>query len=196
MKRTLCALLMAAVPSLCSYAAPVFQLNPLGGVVAGFPGATVGWGFTLTNTSNWLVVTGASFVPSSPLGTFEDFISTGMSLVVVGPAPESTTVTQAFNSGMRTGAGAFHINKTAPFTPIAGNIVLNYSLFSQDPNNPNFNPDTSTLVADATLTQPAQVNIVPEPGSLFLIASALPFVFARWRRKGRNSAPATRIPSV
>jgi len=33
---------------------PLLQLIPSGGALSGAPGAMVGWGFTITNTTNFL----------------------------------------------------------------------------------------------------------------------------------------------
>jgi hypothetical protein len=185
MKRFLVTLLLAGASSLCLPAAPIFQLNPGNGVVAGMPGATVGWGFTLTDTADWIAITGSSFTPSSPLGTYDDYIGTGP-LIVVGPSPENTSLSQLFNSLLRTGVGGFHINGNAPVATIGGTIVVTYSEFSQDPNDPNFNPDNSTVVADGSFSQSATVNVVPEPASLSLIvAGVLPLAMVN-RRRRRN----------
>jgi hypothetical protein len=143
----------------------------------------VGWGYTLTNTADFLVVTGASFTPSSLYGSFQDYIS-AFNFIVVGPSPESPSVSQAFNPGTHGGVGAFTVSSTAPSgIAITGNIVLNYSLFSQDPNAPNFDPGASLLVADATISAPAVVNIVPEPATFLLIAGPLLLAVALRRAK-------------
>ena len=188
MKRALFAVLSAGLFATCVHAAPIFQLTPSSGIVSGVPGSTVGWGFTLTNTSNFLVVTGASFTPASLYGTFQDYIS-AFNFVVVGPAPESSTVTQSFSSVNHSGVGSFIINSTAPTgISIAGSLVLEYSVFSVDPNDPNFNPDIDTVIADATASAPADVNIAPEPASLFLTIAAALFLIGMSRRAvGPNS---------
>jgi hypothetical protein len=184
MKRALANLMFAGLLAASAQAAPVFTVIPFGGIVGSGPGATVGWGFSLTNLSNFLLVTGSSFTPSSPLGTYEDYVSSGLNLVIVGPAPESSTVTQMFDPTKRTGVGAFHIIASAPVTMIPGTLTIDYSLFSLSPNDPNFNPDTDALVADATLSQPVTVAVVPEPGSWFLLsAAAVPAALLRRRRR-------------
>src|SRR5689334_22705727 len=43
------------------HAVPVFTLIPPDGAVSGFPGTTVGWGFTLANSTDYVVVTNSAF---------------------------------------------------------------------------------------------------------------------------------------
>ena len=172
MQRVLFGLLTIGLPILSLQGAPILQLNPSGGLIAGSPGATIGWGFTLTNSSDYLVVTGSSFTPPSLYGVYQDYIGT-YNLLVVGPSPESPVVSQSFSSTFLSGVGAFTINSTAPFgAAVTGDLVVHYSLFSQDPNTPNFDPITSLLVTDASISQPTAVDVVPEPCSLFLLLTA------------------------
>ena len=84
------------------------------------------------------------------------------------------------------GVGEFDINSTALIDAvIKGNIVVHYSVFSMDPNDPSFNPDTSTVVADATLSEAAQITVTPEPSSLSLMLSGvlLSFALVVWRHR-------------
>jgi len=167
-RRSISIFFLAGMLTAGLYAAPVLTLAPGSGSLSGLPGTTVGWGLTLANPTDFLVVTGASFTPA-PLtffGSFEDYISTGP-LIVVGPDPESPVLSQDFDVAARTGVGAFHIAPTAAGS-ISGAIVINYALFSRSPNDPDFNPDTDLLVADAALRAPATVSIVPEPATAVL----------------------------
>src|SRR5437763_151146 len=80
-------------------AAPTFTLNPVGGAIAGAPGAVVGWGFTITNNMDYLVATAVDFVitpPAPPIGVFTNYL-TDFNFIVVGPSPESTSVSQSFD---------------------------------------------------------------------------------------------------
>jgi len=189
MKRITLAILIAAAAAAGAQAAtiPTLTLLPVSGNVAGLPGTVVGWGFTLTFTdpSDWVILTGSEFTGSPVYGTYVDYLSLASApLYVAGPAPESSTVQQAWDSSLLLGVGEFDINPTALIDAvIKGNIVVHYSVFSMDPNDPNFNPDTSTVVADATLSAPAQVTVTPEPSSLLLMLSAalLSLVLPRWR---------------
>jgi len=167
---------------LCSLAradqVPTLALDPLGGAISGAAATTVGWGFTLTNLGiNFAVVTSSDFcvgVISSPcsnsLGTYTDFA--GPQFIVVGPSPESSKVTQAFDNTLRTGMGSFLINAGATGSVI-GEIVLFYDLYSVDPNSLSFDPTKDTVSVGNDLTVPASVTTVPEPGSLLLLASGL-----------------------
>lgn len=176
MKKAIMTLILGVGVVVAVQADPLFTLLPPSGAVAGNPGSTVGWGFSLTNTTDYLLVTGAAFVPNpSPFGTFTDFIS-AVNFIVVGPG--QTTVTQAFDPIAETGVGEFQIAKFVPQgTSINGHIVIDYSLFSQNPNDPNFDPN-SLLVADAQLFAAASVRVVPEPSSLVLLAGAVSSLLA------------------
>ncbi|MEO8593734.1 MAG: PEP-CTERM sorting domain-containing protein [Candidatus Solibacter sp.] len=179
-KRALTILLMAGM-AVAAHAGPVFQVLP-GGTVGDFPGTTVGWGFTITNTTDYLVVTGSQFSPApfAFFGSYQDLIGTGP-LIVLGPSPEPQTLTELFNLSLGTGVGAFHIAATAAGR-LDGQLIVDYALFSVDPNDPNFDPDTDLLVADAQLSAPVSVFATPEPASLLLIAPGL-FAMFRLRRK-------------
>jgi hypothetical protein len=191
MKRITLAILITAVVAACAQAAaiPTLTLLPANGQVAGLPGTVVGWGFTLTFTdpSDWVILTGSEFTGSPVYGSYVDYLSLGSApLYVAGPAPESSTVQQAWVSSSMLGVGEFDINSTALIDAvIKGNIVVHYSVFSMDPNDPAFNPDTSMVVADATLSEAAQITVTPEPSSLSLMLSGvlLAFALAGWRHR-------------
>lgn len=166
-----------------AFAAPVLQLLPLGGAISGPAGATIGWGFTLMNSTNFLEVNQSDFCSgpiASPcantLGTFTDFI--GPNFIVVGPSPESSSVSQSFDALAQLGIGKFAINPGAlPGTTLSGKIVVTYSLFSVSPNDPHFDPAKNLLSIGNQLTANASVSVpgsaVPEPASVFLIGLGL-----------------------
>lgn len=166
--------LAAALVIPAAQAATIFTVTP--STISAAPGSTVGWGFTIFNDSNYLVVTSADFTPASPLGTFTDYIAQ-FNFIVVGPSPEATSVSQTFDMNALTGVGSYAIAQAAPpGSNITGQIVLSYDLFSRSPNDPNFNPDTDTVSVGNSLFADAQVNVisgVPEPASFGLVAVAL-----------------------
>jgi hypothetical protein len=189
MKRTTLAFLVMAAFAAYAPSAPVPSITLLPSSSTGGPGSVVGWGFVLTYSapSDWVVLTGSEFTGSQLYGTYRDYLSLpNTPLYVAGPAPENSTVQQQWNpsSNPPLGVGEFDFNSTA-IAPanITGNILVHYSVFSQDPNAPDFNPDTSTVVADATLSAPVQVNVAPEPASLLMMSPALLLLLlANWRR--------------
>jgi len=184
--------------SVSAQAAPVLTLNPAGGAIAGAKGATIGWGFTITNTTNFLEVTSSQFClnpistpfcTGSTLGTYTDIISSELSPVVVGPSPESTSVTQAFNASTPSGVGSFQISTSALNGSVdQGEIVLSYDLFSVSPNAPSFDPSVDTISTDNFLTAGASVTVgrlvaTPEPGPLAAVGAGLGLMLCGWRTK-------------
>jgi len=185
MKRIILTIVIAMVFSAFAAADSItFTLDPASGNVQGNPGAVVGWGFSLTNpTSNWAVLDGSSFTGSTVYGTYVDYLS--QAFYVAGPSPESSTVSETWNPSALLGVGEFDINSTAPpGTEISGNIMVDYSVYSVDPYDLNFDPSVDTVVADATLSDPVQIAVVPEPSSLMLLMTVLllPLTYPTWRR--------------
>ena len=87
-------LLLATALALGAQGAVILTLIPTGGNLSGTPGSTVGWGFSISNDTDYLLVSSADFcsgaaLPPCPLfiGTFDDFIAAQHPLdpVVVGP---------------------------------------------------------------------------------------------------------------
>ena len=198
MKRMVSTICLAAAFTALTYAGPLvpaIQTLPSNGDVAGPPGSVVGWGFTLSfsDPSDWVVLNDSNFTGSTVYGNYVDYLALLTApLYVAGPAPESSTVTQPWTSTPALGLGEFDINSTAPpGTPIKGNIAVDYSIFSQDPNDPNFDP--GSFVTAGTLDASVEIDVAPEPGSLLLIgAGILPFGLAL-RLRRRNQALRNRL---
>jgi hypothetical protein len=164
---------------------PTLTLNPTGGIVSGQAGQTVGWGFTISNSGDFLVVDEFDYDAVTSLGTLTDF--SPYNFIVVGASPESSSVTQSFDATAQTGVGSFQISNSAlAGQSAAGNINLHYDLFSVDPNDPSFDPDVDTLATDQIISAFAQVNVtaVPEPTSLLPIGSGL-ILLGNWLRRRR-----------
>ncbi len=166
-------------------AGPVLTLNPSNGVVSGTPGSTVGWGFTLSNDSGFLVPSQVVFCEGAfnsgcapTFGTFTDFAAQ-FQLNVVGP-----TVTEVFNNATQQGIGSFAIHANAPTgVTDVGTIFLVYDTFSCDITDANCDPTQTGF--SQLLSAPTSVNVVgavPEPGSAGLILLELALLMARLRR--------------
>ena len=156
-----------------------------GGAIAGPPGATVGWGFTLTNSENYVVISASEFdtTQNGGDGTYSDFI--GPDFVVVGPANgfgDFPTVTQDF--GLNSGVGSFTISPTATIGDmVLGESVLTFDVYSVSPNDPSFNPIGDTLANGLQISAPAEVLVTPEPSTgLLLLAAGLGLLVRRPRR--------------
>lgn len=167
-------------------AAPVLTLNPSNGAISGTPGSTVGWGFTLSNDSGFLVPSlvvfceGAFNASCTPtFGTFTDFAAQ-LQFNVVGPM-----VTQAFDDTTKQGIGSFAINANAPAgVADTGTIFLIYDTFSCDVADSNCNPTQTGF--SQLLSAPASINVVgtavPELGSAALILVGMALLVAGSRK--------------
>jgi len=179
MKRALY-LLTGAIFGAAVWAAPVISLTPMGGAVSGSPGSIVGWGFSIHNPTDFLVVAATDFCVSAnqpsdlpcasqvqSLGSYTDFSSADF--FVVGPSPYSKTVTQNFDPNGPfgpTGFGSFAINGNAMAgTVFNGEIAIIYDLFAGDPATGG-----AQIGGDNFISLPASVTViapsgVPEPGT-------------------------------
>jgi hypothetical protein len=157
---------------------PTFTLVPLSGTISGNSGDVVGWGYDITNNdpADWLVlndsfVTGS--LDSGTFGTYADYIASNF--IVIDPS--SSTGPVPFSQGT-SGTGEFDIDAfVPPNTIIPGTIGLDYSVFSQDPNSPSFDPGSfltnGTVFATAQVDVNAPATTVPEPGSASLMSAGL-----------------------
>jgi len=173
---------LALVPA---QGAAVLGLSPAGGALSGLPGDLVGWGFTLTNPTNFAVVTSVQFCttvvvtgitvcdqfPDPSFGTFTDFAAQ-FNFLIAGPAPENPVIVHAFDPLLFTGIGSFAIDPAATGS-FAGQILMSYDLYSRSPNDLLFDSGADQISVGNTLTADASVTVVPEPGTWILIAAGL-----------------------
>src|SRR5260370_12772227 len=61
-------LLVLSLASVCT-ATATLTLNPGNGALVGAPGQSLGWGFTISDNTNWLLVEGTAFCTSSNTST-------------------------------------------------------------------------------------------------------------------------------
>ncbi|MBV9227581.1 MAG: hypothetical protein JOY85_26410 [Acidobacteriaceae bacterium] len=183
--KAICGVLLTAVVGITSYAAPVPTVQAVPATVSGQPGTAVGWGISLayTESADWVVLNDSFFTGSQIYGTYKDYVAG--EFIVAGPPPESSTVNIPFSRSNSTGLGEFDINANVPGTSITGNIVVDYSIFSQDPNSPTFDP--GSFVSSGQASAPVAINIVPEPETfgLMLVAIALAACGHREARRSR-----------
>jgi len=181
------------------YGSPVLDLSPGSGLVTGGPGATVGWGFTITNdTPYWLVFDNSAFCGpggdpflnscTSPydgitnfgpsLGTYTDYIATQFTFIAPGTMTVPSSLSEGFDATAMTGVGAYTIDLTAP-------------LYSTDPADPSTemsnlfvqyeeytgNPFTTGIQVPGTgefeLSAPVEVEVTPEPSTFVLFGAGL-----------------------
>ncbi len=162
-----------------------FSTIPGDGNISGAPGATIGWGYSITNesASDWLLATNLnadSFAFGTPTLLF-DFPE-------VAPG---ATVTEVFDPIGITGLYEDVLNDPVPNGSVDnGDFVLSAQWYNGDPFN------GGTLIADAVDTDAAYTatatskSSTPEPSSFVLLASGIIAIIG-WRMIGNR--PLARV---
>jgi hypothetical protein len=177
------------------------QLDPLNGAVHGPPGATVGWGFTITwySTSDWIAFTGSSLgsvdlggTESNPslLSLYTDYLQSASAIRPSGPTPFTWTETFA---GLSQGVGSYRIGDAAQVgAEDLGQITIYYDVWHGEPGvSGSVDLGTGSYYGSDTAFRVTVDELpVPEPASfgLFLFGAAIIGV-AAWRgRKARTDS--------
>jgi hypothetical protein len=164
--------LLVLLTSITAHAAVELTLDPVNGALAGPPGATVGWGYTLiNNTLDTLTLTGSRFDTSETWVAYTDFVQFLMDNAVIAPGGQ---LTQVFNFTNQTGTGSVYIDPLAPVPGLAlGQIVLVYNTDATDNNR------GLEISANATVS-------TPEPSTYALLCISLGVVGYAKRRMGKG----------
>src|ERR1035437_4582790 len=157
------------------------------GALSGAPGSTHGWGFELTNTLNYVVITGSGFDATQNAGDviYTDFI--GPNFIVVG-APGST-VAQSFDPVAMLGVGSLAISPSASLGDIvSGQLVLTLDVYSVNPNDLTFDPIADLLASGQQISSNANVIVTPQPQSWLLVLSAIGLGLVLFRSRSDGGA--------
>ncbi len=176
-----------------------FASIPANGVIDAAAGGFNGWGFDITDTTDFITLDSALFnltsvdgVPETggfpPIGSYTDLTlnlvgpSGGIFVVGGGVFANGTEVIQPFapvggtpNPGQDIGAGEVVLNPgVLAGTDVKGNIIFTYEEWSVSPNDPAFDPGADLVATNQTASVPEEVIAgVPEPGSIVLLGTAL-----------------------
>lgn len=180
MRKVLLALCLFAIPAL---PADIYNFNslPADGNIAGSPGETIGWGYSLQNQSSalWLVTTelnSSGFLNSTPKLIF-DFPAVAPGASVTLPYDPSS------------GAGLYEMTwaASAPLGFVnSGTFDLSAQWWSGDPL-----PGGSLVSSALDAFQSYSATVTPEPSSIglagFALLSLLGLIAARKSGEDRNS---------
>ena len=179
-------------------------LNPLSGAVAGYLGATVGWGFTVTFTStddDWISFFASSLssidqAETNPdlLASYSDFISDQGGPFDSALEAASSPWTENFD-GVSEGIGAYQISNdptiAEPGATDTGEFTFDFQVFNGDPTNGGVVIGDLSGYSYYGSSTDFSVTVVPAPESstMVLFAAGLGIILAvaYWRRATRAS---------
>lgn len=176
----------------------ILTLNPGSGAVQALPGATTGWGFTITPNSNTTISLISSFLENeanSSLGVYTDLIGVegGPNAGLLVSTDPIWTEAFSYDSGlgMGTGLGAYQIDPAATLgSTDSGDIRVEYELFSESSLCPACYLGTESIEVPFTVTVGATPAVAPEPNTLSLAAAAICLALG-WRFKGSGKPGRT-----
>jgi hypothetical protein len=163
-----------------------FSLLPGSGDVAGAPGDTIGWGYSIENQSatDWLVTT------SVDPGAFQSGTSNLIfDFPIVAPG---SSVTERFDADALTGLMAFTWDASVPRGTVeSGRFLLNAEWWNGDPL-----AGGQFAFAASPLSASYRATVIPEPGTFALIGLALAAAGAisvrRRQRPGTQNSHVTK----
>lgn len=182
-------ILIAALP-LSAYAGSILTLNPSDGAISGSPGATVGWGFTLTSDSTDAITFISSFLlnESNPgFGQYSDIIGYqgGPDAGFVDPGAGNWTENFFYSPDplLQQGVGLYRVSPlSAPGQSDTGVIHIEYELDAVGGDCPGCYVASGSFEVPFSITS-ADTTAAPEPGTSSLVAGALMVAFGVIRRK-------------
>jgi hypothetical protein len=168
-------------------AAPVLTLGPVNGAIAGTPGSTVGWGFTLSSHfSHYLsAISSMILTEDNPtLGFYQDNIGAqgGPSGGVLEPGEPAWS--QDFDIHAGRGLGFYMIDPGAPIGGVnSGRLLVQIEVFSDNPLT------CGSCLVDTLEYQFAfsvtAVEPIPEPSTGILVVAGVAAAFGLRRRQRR-----------
>lgn len=175
-------LLIAGLLPMAARAGVVLQFDPANAVLVGYAGQVVGWDLIFTNdTPDYAIWVGTSIEPSvgvfpdSSVGVFTDFSL--YNFIIVGPG--ETSGSQTFALSPPAGVGSFAISPTAALGRYQGQMTFLYDLYDADPTL----SDSANFLSESTTQQAFELDVVPEPATLWLLSPVALFALRLRRRR-------------
>ena len=168
-----------------------FDLLPTNGMVAGPPGSTVGWGYSITNqsTTDWLVTTALNSDPflfgtSTLLFDFPDL------------AP-GTTAIEPFDVTAGTGVYQLIWDPTAPLEfANFGTFTLSAEWWTGDPLNGGVFLQDALDTAQAYFASVSETSAVPEPSTIVLVSSIFMLISYRFGKRAASNREGLRLSQI
>ena len=176
--------LVLGIAGSAAWADLTFETLPSSGKIAGPAGSTIGWGYSIadTSSSDWFVATGLDagvFADATPNASIFDF-------PILSPGE---TLNVAYDPVHGLGLYEQTWKLTAPVGFVnSGNFTLSADEYNGDPLA------GGTFLSSVRLTTPysATVSAVPEPSTLLLLATGSALLGLRKRRRAKRETGRAR----
>jgi hypothetical protein len=149
-----------------------FSTIPGDGNISGSPGATVGWGYSITNdsTTDWLgtlTLDAPSFLDGTANPIFD--------YPVIAPG---ATVTETFDASLPQGLYEFTWNSNAPIGVVnSGSFTISGDFYADENDANNETNPLSSDQESAAYSVTSVVSAIPEPSSRILLATVVVVIF-------------------
>jgi hypothetical protein len=169
----------ALLPSHLRGSLITLAVEPAAGLNNLAPGDTSGWGFHVVDTGGYVVLTASIFLPDSPFGNYNDYVSLPQNFYLLTPF---ATLDVPFDQTNQQGLGEFFALPSDVSGEIDGTIILIYDLYSSDPTvDPTLIEGGLTVSADVAVQVVSADDSAPEPATR-LLAGIVLLAFAGFRR--------------
>jgi hypothetical protein len=168
MHRTIKLALILFAAAGISSAGVVFTLDPVGGLLAGGAGTSVGWGLTISTDSGAVTIQSFTFEDLTPVGTFVQFVPSGIATPgspIIAPWIEDS-------SGLQ-----YDIDPGAPFPgSTSGLMSVIYDTYTDSSLSEQIGFGDTVNATSGGIDVSAEVDVnspgsaVPEPGTAVLLA--------------------------
>jgi hypothetical protein len=177
-------LMAMSFPASASTIVVTFTLSPSNGLVAGPPGTSVGWGYTVSTNADYVTIESITFGDETPVGIFSTpgipFTAATSTSPITSPWAMNISGLQYDISGSELVGASSQGIMTLTYDAFTDSTETDQIVFGDTVN-------AQTGRFDAYSNPIAEVDVTPEPGSTGLIGMGCAALAMLWGARRRRS---------